>query len=362
MNIEASIVNKKKERSSNFELLRIFAMLAIVLGHFISQSGSYDILSGTNLLIATFLGSASRVAVSVFLTMGIWFMLDSKFKSSRVLNLYGQLFFYTTSIFVILKLCHVQISTFNTICSFFPFFSFALWFVSAYIMLILLAPFLNKILEIERTTLKKFLIILFVFIPLLSTIWIKMDTKLCVLIYFIYAYLYVGYFKKYIYVYLKFNKYIGLTISLLVYLILVLLKFYFLQNHSTGVLYKYIANYLGDYKSIPNLLIALPIFYFFLNLKIGCNKIINFISKSVLATYIIHQTPCFIKILWHNLYKCDTYLKSPHPILYIISVVISLYLICMLIDFVRRIFVEPLWINSRLYRLIEIKMNSFYIY
>lgn len=362
MNIEASIVNKKKERSSSFELLRIFAMLAIVLGHFIGQSGCYDILSGTNLLIATFLGSASRIAVSVFLTMGIWFMLDSKFKASRVLNLYGQLIFYTVSIFTILKIYHVHISLFKTIRTFFPFFSFALWFVSAYIILILLSPFLNKVLELERTILKKFLIVLFIFIPLLSTIWINMDTKLCVLIYFMYAYLYIGYFKKYIYTNFKFNKYIGLIVSGLVYLMLVLLKFYFLQNHNLGILYKIITNYLGDYKSIPNLLISLPIFYFFLNLKIGCNKTINFISKSVLATYIIHQTPCFIDFLWHNIYKCDIYLNSSQPILYILSVTISLYIACILIDYVRRVFIEPLWIKSRLYKLIENKMNSFYSY
>lgn len=360
MNMETNVVNKKKERSSNFELLRIFAILAIILGHFIGQSGCYDILSGTNLLIATFLGSAHRIAVSVFLIMGIWFMVDAKFKASRVLNLYGQLIFYTVSIFTILKIYHVHISLFKTIRTFFPFFSFALWFVSAYIILILLSPFLNKILELERTILKKFLIILFIFIPLLSTMWIHMDTKLCVIFYFMYAYLYVGYFKKYLYQKFKLNKYIGLIIAGLIYITFVLLKYYFLQTHNLGILYKIITNYLGDYKSIPNLLISLPVFYFFLNLKIGSNKIINFISKSVLATYIIHQTPCFIVFLWHNIYKCDIYLNSSQPVLYILFVAISLYIACILIDCVRRAFIEPLWTNSKLYKLIENKMNSFY--
>lgn len=149
----------------------------------------------------------------------------------------------------------------------------------------------------------------------MSTFWVKMDTKLCVLVYFMYAYLYIGYFKKYLYNIVNFNKYLLLFFGLFLYLCLTIIKFNLIQTSSTGALYKFIENCIRDYKSIPNLLISLPIFYFFLKTNIGSNKVINFISKSALATYIIHQAPGFINYLWHNIYNCDYWLSTQYPIL-----------------------------------------------
>ena len=50
-----------KERQSNWELMRIIAMLLIIAGHFVGQSQASEILSGADLYAAVFLGSASRV-------------------------------------------------------------------------------------------------------------------------------------------------------------------------------------------------------------------------------------------------------------------------------------------------------------
>ena len=65
-----------KQRKSNYELLRILSMLLIVAGHLVEQSGllAYD---NPNLFIACLLGSASRVAVNLFLILGCWFLVVS---------------------------------------------------------------------------------------------------------------------------------------------------------------------------------------------------------------------------------------------------------------------------------------------
>ena len=74
-------------RQSNFELLRLVAMLAIVAGHFVSQS-AVGHASGAAGTVASILSSGPRLAVNLFLLVGCWFMVDAKFKAERLLKLY----------------------------------------------------------------------------------------------------------------------------------------------------------------------------------------------------------------------------------------------------------------------------------
>lgn len=82
------MVNKMKKRESNYELMRIIAMLMIVMGHFWGQSGYDEMATGISYIVGQFLGCGSRVAVNLFLFLGIWFMVESQIRAKRLLNLY----------------------------------------------------------------------------------------------------------------------------------------------------------------------------------------------------------------------------------------------------------------------------------
>lgn len=353
--------NSKIERNSNFELLRILLMLSIVVGHLILQTHCLDILEGGQLRIAVFLSSMRRIAVNIFLMLGCWFMVDSTFKSSRLINLYAELWLYTISIFAFLKIFHIPVGVRDSISAIFPFFGFSLWFVSGYICLIALSPFLKKIFDWDRRTLKNMLIVLTIFIPIMSTIWIKMDTKLDILVWFIYVFLFVGYYKKYLHEKNKINAYFILSIGIITYFIMCSIKYSCLETNNINFVYKYIDAYIKDYKCIPNLLVSVPIFYFFLHLNIGKNKVINFISKSALATYIIHQAPGFYHYLWNNVFKIDAHLNSSHAILYIITIPFVVYFGCIIIDYFRRKFINSLFIKTKIYNKIENLLDNFYL-
>lgn len=58
-------------RNSNIELLRIVAMFFIVAGHFITQSGNVVYSFCVNDYILILLDPASRIAVNVFLIVGV---------------------------------------------------------------------------------------------------------------------------------------------------------------------------------------------------------------------------------------------------------------------------------------------------
>ena len=88
----------KKEltnRKSNFELLRIIAMMLIVMGHLGGQGFESDILSKSKQIFVVLVGSGARIAVNLFLMIGIWFMIEASFSGARIMKLYGGGYGYT---------------------------------------------------------------------------------------------------------------------------------------------------------------------------------------------------------------------------------------------------------------------------
>lgn len=345
-------------RQSNWELLRIVSMLAIVAGHFFEQSGAYDVLNGFDLYIALFFGSGSRLAVSLFLMLGAWFLVDASFRSERIIKLYGQYFYYSFFSVLFLFLLGFPIGHRDIAAAIFPY-SFSSWFVTTYLALLLVAPFLAKILLWDETTLRKFTIVSFLLISGVSSIHKITDTYLDTVIWFFFTYVAIGYYKHHVSDELHVNKWWMLVLGGGIYVALVTLSW--LGHNGILVPFGHIAsNYLSDYKSIPNLCVAFPIFYFFERLNIQSSRLINRCAKSALAVYLIHQAPGIIHPLWFGFYSCDTYLRSDYPIAYAFLVIISCYVLASVIDIVRMHWVEPFFLSMRFIEKIQIQLMKFY--
>ncbi len=128
------------ERQSNFELLRIIAMLLIVSGHFYHQTYGYHQEGG---IIVQFLSSGARIAVNLFLMIGVWFMVDKKFEARRLFKIWNTVWFWSVLLTLAVLFMGVRVSLYNCITAFFPIIFYKLWFASAYFILILLSPMLN---------------------------------------------------------------------------------------------------------------------------------------------------------------------------------------------------------------------------
>ena len=189
----------KTERNSNIELLRIFSMFAIICGHFVGQSGDLTFNNSVNDFFLIFISSGSRIAVNVFLLVGVWFMVDTKFSSKRVLKLYLQVYFYTSIItIVMLVVTKADLPIKETIYGFVPLLGRCVWFASAYIFLLLFKPFLDKILNWEKKELFIFITMFLFLMSFVSTILSDNATGfLCDTIWFGAIYLLIGFIKKY---------------------------------------------------------------------------------------------------------------------------------------------------------------------
>lgn len=346
-------------RDSNWELLRILSMLAIVAGHFVGQTKALEYIQGIDLIFALIFGSASRIAVALFLFLGTWYMVDAKFSAKRILKLYGEYAFYSISITLIMVII-TDVPIKDIVNGLFPGIKGGLWFAHVYFYLLLIAPFLKKVLNIDKNLLKLLLIVLFFAIFLKwNLVKTSQDNFVDAYIFFIYTFLIMGYYKKYLFNKININHWISLFIGIIIYIILVGILYFAILNDK-DIIVKIIRLYLGDYKTIPNLLISIPIFYFFQKLNIGKIKFINFISKSAFAVYLIHQVEAFYPYMWSNIFKCSIGIKSDYFIIYMIGVVISIYVLASIIDYFRIKYIEPVYLNSKICKNIELNLNKIY--
>lgn len=363
MNRDKNNSHQRKGRDSNFELLRIWATFMIIIGHMSWQAFDNELVNVGGRVFIDLFCYGSKIAVNLFLMVGIWFMADSDFRASRVLKLHGALWFYSVFITIALIVLGVDVSTQDTIECFFPYLKAWMWFVPSYISLLLLSPFLKKVYaDMGRVNMRLMIIVGFFLISGISSVTKFMDTRLCATIWFIYIYFVIAYYKQYVAAGIT-RKYYFLLGGIAIYFLLVGGA---LACHThTGTLFvigeRYTTQYLCDYKSIPNFICSFCIFIFFSKLDIGSNRVINELSKNTLDVYMIHQHPAFYMILWTVVCKTHSWQSSDYFILIYMGTAIALYLACSIVGRLRVWLIEPLWIKSKLFKKLCDTIDKLYL-
>ena len=190
---------KTRARQSGLELLRILCMLFIIADHYAGQSGGavYDTLP--HALLYALLGAGSRMGCSIFVMIGAWFLCEQPFKTRRVLNLWLSLWLYTVPLTI---LCYFvpgsEVGLGTLRWAIFPVSTKQLWFVAAYVVLLLLSPVLNLVLHTaSRQSLRGMLILFGALLVGYSTLFAEDGVFSDVLWTFLYEYLLVGYLRRY---------------------------------------------------------------------------------------------------------------------------------------------------------------------
>ena len=343
------------QRKSNLELLRVFAMLAIVCGHLLSQTELLNV-TGTNYMLASLLGSGVRIGVNVFLILGVWFMVDAKFKAERIVRLYLAVLFYSVPITLCMIVMGEAGGARNILQGLFPFFGRSVWFASAYISLIALSPFLNHFFALPIRSQRMFLAVLVLFFCIVPTIpcstpldYLADFTWFCV------VYLVVGIVKKGNMLKRLYGAKRFLLAGCAIYLALVGMKIV--------PIVRPVADYwIVNIKSLPNFLCAFLFFLGFLRLDFGVVKWINFSARSMFAVYVVHQTPAFIHYQWSVLFRADSLLRSS-PTMFAVGVIgisFAVLLVVSVIDFIRLRFFEPYYMTLSPVKWLCSRISAFY--
>ena len=141
----------KPERMANLELLRCVAMMMVVALHYLGKGNLLADLAGESLgggeTAAWLLESFCIVAVNVYVFISGYFLCTSSFKVSRLIQLWLQVWAYSVAFGLLGAMAGVMQETAFDIhfllTLFFPVSMGHYWFMTAYVFLYLLLPFVG---------------------------------------------------------------------------------------------------------------------------------------------------------------------------------------------------------------------------
>ena len=326
---------KLKKRNSSIELLRIIAMFFIVLSHY-SVHGGINIkamdFSFNKILLQII--SLGNLGVMIFIMITGYFMCQSEFRFKKVIKIILQVIFYSLGIYIILNLLGlIPFSIMSLVKATFPVLFKEYWFASAYIVLFILSPFINKV--INTISRKEMLI----FILTILFMWSVIPTftacdmygnKICQFLLF---YLLGAYIRKYPNNWLNKNKNkVAIISTILLILSSVALNLLAIKFPNEGT-YFFI-----DY-SILLIVLGISLLAIFSEIKIE-NKYINKIATCTFGIYLMHDNNYIRDIIWSKIFHNPNFASSPYLIVHLICVVVIVFIVCGIIDYIRQIFIE----------------------
>ena len=339
---QTNVQNSVKAREANMELLRIVAMLMVITLHCVGRGLllSNSVISNVNLLLIQFLDSFSLTANSLFILLTGYYYIGKKLNLRKILSLWGKTLFYCILIFTIYSILNLKTNFLN---SFFPVFSGAYWFITSYIALYFIMPFLNIAINKFSQKQCKFLIIfLVILMGVIRIIFNPADLFNSTFMHMIVIYIIGAYIKKYVKIEPNkqyFIKYVLVAIIFTVAITILNVLVHIVPK--TLDVWIIIANILSYFRNFINIILvymAILLFMKFKTINIKSNKLsklILYISPSVFSIYIIHDNVHLRDMIWQKfsfINLANSWLMIP----YIILAILIVFTVCLAIDLIRR--------------------------
>lgn len=293
----------KKKRDANIELLRIVAMLMIITLHFNYRSNALLVLGepASNVQIfATVLEAIAITGVNVYVLISGYYLSSSKVRLSKVLLLILQVYFYTLLIscammFVGAYSVKPEDKLDRALRYLFPISSEHYWFVTAYVIMYVLAPVMNAAVNtLKRKQLKTVIIGLltwFCFIKSIVPVKFGTDRMGYDFGWFICLYLIAAYIRKYNIVLFRDAKKSTLVYLISVVVIAAFSLVFYKINFDTGN-FNYYAEVPCHYNFFFALTGALGLFSVFRFMRLKENllaEVIRIIAPYTLGVYLLHM-------------------------------------------------------------------------
>lgn len=282
------------QRNSNIELLRIVSMVFVMVVHasFLSLSSpsKESIVESTNsAFLRCFCESFSIVCVNSFILISGWFGIHLKIL--RLLELFFQIFFFAILVPIALYAFNLPVSESidnysKSIC-----YCDELWFIRAYLILLLFSPLLNVFVEhSDKHQLQCFLVVFFVVQTLMGhkLEWFSRG-------YSPMSFMGIYLLARYIRLYPSKITLLSKSKDLLIYLSFVLL----LTLSAMCVIYTRIIDIETLYAYSSPLVIICSVFFFLFFSKLSFNsRFVNWIAISAFSIYLVHCNPLFLSPIY----------------------------------------------------------------
>ncbi len=328
----------KKERSSNFELLRLLCIFGILVMH--TFAGIDTTVSTQNLLLQVFCNSLFNTGVTCFVLISGYFGI--RFDLAKLVRLDLMIIFFTLAGTILLG--DFGIKTLIKACI--PVISRQYWFISCYFVLCILAPYLNLIPEKMKKeqfrTLLLVLLLVFSVIPTVTTYDIMQDAGKG-LADFVMVYLIGRYLALYCSGPLRIRRLLtGIALS-----VGIVFAADAARSLASGVIYTTFARDCSFFIIFASVLLLL----LFQELRFK-NGIINRAAGNVLAVYVLDG---FLRAFLNRYIDWELYAGKWYLIFFVFAYVLAVMLAAILANELRKFTigrVEP-WLSERIVRLWE---------
>lgn len=338
---------QKKQRMANLEVLRCVAMMMVVVLHYLGKGGLLPDLTAplsAQDTVAWLLEAFCIVAVNVYMMISGYFLCESSFKFSRLLTLWLQLEAYSVGIGLLAVVTGIvpaaEVSTHYYLTLLFPVTMGHYWFLTAYLFLYVLLPFVGM--GLRRMTKQQFqvaLALLFVTFCLLKSVLpfrLEEDSKGYDCIWYLCVFCVAAYLRRFGIPFLQ-KK----SRALLLYLIGVfgtfgeamLLHLFYLRTGSLELILK--IPY--EYNHIFPFLASVGLFCLFLDSDIK-GKIGNVavkIAPYTLGVYLLHEN-LGVRYAWQKWLGANIISNAWQLLAWTVLAVAVVFVLGIFVDFVRK--------------------------
>ena len=324
-------------RNSSIELLRIIAMFMILMHHSIVHNG-YDVLKlplgPERIFFQLVMQGGGKVGVVIFFSISAWFFLDKeqtiKSNLKRVWIMERELLFWSLILVAFyLVFDRTDLGMKLMVKSIAPLSMGLWWYATAYAIFLALLPFLSRGLkalgrEYHLALAATVLTIwgLLSFIPGAQSL---SDNVFGFIYVFILISAYKWYMKPFTTKQIWLLTGIGFGFFLLYTVASATLS---LMGHDMGIFIT------GSWK-LPVVMVGFGMFLLFDRVTFH-SRAVNRIAQSAFSVYLITDYAASEKLLWVRLFNLQNLYQQPWAILLILGILLAIYAICTLLDFIRQ--------------------------
>lgn len=331
------IANREGQRNSSIELLRIIAMFMILMHHFVVHNGYDELnlpLGPERIFFQLVMASGGKVGVVIFFSISAWFFLDReqtiKSNLKRVWIMERELLFWSLALMMFyLVFDRADLGPKLMVRSLVPLSTGIWWYATAYAIFLMLLPFLSKGLKVLSREYHLALAATVLVIWGLTSFIPGMIGINDGFFGFIYLFILISAYKWYMEPFTTRQVWLmigtGLGFFLLYTCASITLS---LLGYDMGI---YIT---GDWK-LPVIMVGFGMFLLFDRVTFH-NRTINRIAQSAFAVYLITDYAASRKLFWVKLFNLQDLYQQPFAILQILGILLTIYAICILIDFARQ--------------------------
>ena len=335
-------IDTRAARNDGADLLRIVAMLMVTVMHIFVRGGvifgAADI--GPNFYLSWIVQALCEVATDCFFLLSGYFLVNRPMRPVRAVELWATVLFYSWGIYAIfLPLGLVDASHTPLLGSLLPVSTNNYWFITCYLALYFLSPYLNLAIHaMEKKQMRNLIITLLALFSLWPTLAPMvmtfehhggMDVAWSLVIYFCAAYvkLHVPKLPK---------KRTCLAVYIGCSAVALVLRFVFSHygNSTVPGLLAYM-NTILTYNSPLTFTAAAALFFCFIQLEIrspGARRAIRFVAPTVLASYLITEQHNMIDYIWKDWPPVRQFAANWWFLPYVFALAVAVLLLCCVVD------------------------------